>query len=597
MSLRCAALLLALPGMGAAQRVLLISLDGFGQQALVEEMPALKRVIERGVRLSMQTAFPSTTANSHVVLATGAWGDVNGIHANSHPVMPRREHTSFERGDGYRAKGLTAEPIWAAAARQGVRSVVVNAVPTFPFLPTNAPPGLPLAVVNYYQTKLVAPHRALSPADMLSIPCETWKESALPRKCFYWSEGDVAFHASLGASKASGYDHMDVSVEPGGPEVRAWLAPTEDAPPRGRALARHFSDGLAIGEPPDAVVYFRLFEASAGSFLLFRSAVRELAITDAALRSRILREAGGVFGNGHAEWNRARDSLTHRRALEVLELGMRQQSRVQQWLWREWKPGFLFGYFSAADEADHQWLAAPPLENTRQWVYAALDAALEPLIATLEPTDHIVFVSDHGMGVTEKLVRVAPVLERAGLMARTPGRELDTERSKMSLLYNCAVVNTRDWKGGIVPLGERDTVIATAARLLRELKDPETGLAVMAQVLTSEKDKAKFGFGGHAGADFCFDPAPGYYVENSFAAPVVEKLAVPRGNHGGSPLRRDMRSTFIAAGPRIAKGRPWPEMRAIDVAPLIARLLGISPPLDSRGSNAALPLPSPLQSQ
>jgi predicted AlkP superfamily phosphohydrolase/phosphomutase len=150
----------------AAQRVLLISLDGFGHQRLNDDatrgMTALRSVLARGIARPMQPAFPSTTANGHIALATGTWGDGNGKHANSHPIAPRAEHSSFERADGFRAEGLTAEPLWVAAARQGVKSAAVNFVPTYPFLPSIVSATLPLTVINHYQTRRLAPNRLLA---------------------------------------------------------------------------------------------------------------------------------------------------------------------------------------------------------------------------------------------------------------------------------------------------------------------------------------------------------------------------------------------------------------------------------------------------
>jgi hypothetical protein len=44
-----------------------------------------------------------------------------------------------------------------------------------------------------------------------------------------------------------------------------------------------------------------------------------------------------------------------------------------------------------------------------------------------------------------------------------------------------------------------------------------------------------------------------------------------------------MQGILIAAGPRLQAGGAWPRQRAIDVAPLVSDLLGISPPRDARG--------------
>jgi hypothetical protein len=55
-------------------------------------------------------------------------------------------------------------------------------------------------------------------------------------------------------------------------------------------------------------------------------------------------------------------------------------------------------------------------------------------------------------------------------------------------------------------------------------------------------------------------------------------------------LREDTRSIFIGAGPRLKIADHAPHLRAIDIAPLAADLLGIAPPAQSKGR-------SPLQSQ
>ncbi|MEP7366174.1 MAG: alkaline phosphatase family protein, partial [Acidobacteriota bacterium] len=578
-------------------RALVISLDGLGYQALMQDaatrdMPALRALMDRGTVLPMQPAFPSTTANSHVALATGAWGDVNGIHANLHAVLPRKDHTSFERSSGFRADGLTAEPVWVTAARQGLRTAAVNFVPTYPFLPTNAPPGVPLTVINNYQTRKIMGNRLLTQKDVQAKPCGE------PRRCFSWREEGVTFQVSAGASKRGVYDHIDITEGSGGKRVRAWAAALEDAPPTNRALARHFSEGLLFEAPVPAVVYFRLFEIApdGSAFTLLRTAAQELGVFDAqpeALRRRILAEAGGVIDNGTALGS-PMDDVSLRRTLELDELVIRQQGRLQEWLWRNGKYSLQAGYFSYPDHTEHAWLGLsegnPRIAFARRWMYTALDQALKPIIEGVSTDDSIVFVSDHGMGAVQKHIRFYLPLERAGLVARTNDGQLDTQRSKMSGLYNCLLVNTRDWKDGIVPIGERDSLLRIAQRVLADLLDPETRRPVIQAFYSTPEQKAALGFGGEAGADLCLDPAPGYYLNFSFNGPLIETLKQPTGQHGGYPLRDDMRSVFIGAGPRMRIAGGAGQLRAIDVATLVTDLLGIEKPAQSTGR-------SPLQSQ
>src|SRR5690606_7220891 len=65
-------------------------------------------------------AFPSVTAPGHASIWTGAYGNVNGVAANSQPILPRPEHTLLELESGYSSQTLRAEPIWLAARSEGV---------------------------------------------------------------------------------------------------------------------------------------------------------------------------------------------------------------------------------------------------------------------------------------------------------------------------------------------------------------------------------------------------------------------------------------------------------------------------------------------
>ncbi len=60
-------------------------------------------------------------------------------------------------------------------------------------------------------------------------------------------------------------------------------------------------------------------------------------------------------------------------------------------------------------------------------------------------------------------------------------------------------------------------------------------------------------------------------------AAAVAKADFPRGAHGYDPAERDMHGIFVAAGPSFKKGITTPPLDNVDVYPLLARLIGISP--------------------
>ena len=63
---------------------------------------------------------------------------------------------------------------------------------------------------------------------------------------------------------------------------------------------------------------------------------------------------------------------------------------------------------------------------------------------------------------------------------------------------------------------------------------------------------------------------------------------LPTGSHGWTPDTPEMHGIFLALGPGFPAGRVLPPVRAVDVDPLLARLLGLRPAPDLDGSPVAL---------
>ena len=553
--------------------------------------------------------MPSTTANTHAALWTGAWGDVNGITSNDMPLPPRGERLASARVSGYRSEGLRAEPLWVATARQGVRTVTQQATQVYPVRDqvTGGALAVPPTLLHGYQAPVIAPARWLRRKDLTSVPCTDADARAVA--CMTWTAGNVSFRAALSSGVAAG-TFLRVRVDGTTDSVDVPLAATEHEPPRHRELARHFSDGLLVDRPGVAPVmaYFRLFEASPDgrSLVLFQSVLQEMVLYTGHEASRadaiaFLRQAGGFIGNGDDEpWEvegvsgvslyKGGEGTRERRYLETLELGIRQTIRHAQHLWRTYPPRLMLAYVSMPDEMDHAWLGHARqdarYEPLRRWGYQLVDRAVETYLGFASPNDHVVFVSDHGMTPVTREVRMNMALRAAGLVAVDARGQLDAARSKVLYGRNCLLVHTTDWKGGIVPVSERDAVLAQAATAVQGIRDPADGQAVITAVLSSPADRERFGFGGPNGFDACLDARPGYMMSAWMdSGPIVRRRARPTGEHGYLPTRPDMQGILIAAGPRVAVGGRWPVRKAIDVAPLVSDMLGVDPPRDARGQS------------
>ncbi len=103
----------------AEPTVVLLSFDGVRHDALEDEsLDAFSRLAREGARAdSLTPVFPSSTFANHVALATGAPADIHGIVGNQFRDAEKGE---FDYDND--ASFIEAEPLWAAAERQGVRA-------------------------------------------------------------------------------------------------------------------------------------------------------------------------------------------------------------------------------------------------------------------------------------------------------------------------------------------------------------------------------------------------------------------------------------------------------------------------------------------
>lgn len=595
-------------------RVILLSLDAMGWQALKEDpatkpLTALRELMKKGAHAAGVTPhFPSTTGNSHAALWNGAWGDVSGITGNNTPMFPRSEHTFSERISGFDSTELRSEPLWLAAARQGVRTVTIHASQSFPFTPqaTGGDPSLPLTMLTGYQTHQVSPQLYLHRKDVKDEACPASAPKSRRKPiCVTWKAGPLEMHAVLYARSAV-YDTAAISAD--GHTVEARYAPTETAPPLHRALGRLMSAGLYLPhatEASPAVVYFRLFEMApdASDFFLYETPIRDLAIYRNGKNSRetveqLMQEEGGFVALSQnnpltdppLEWGtpvwKGGDGTAERRYLEAAELNARQELRYAVWLWKHEQPRLMMGYFPFPDEFEHSMKGVgkdPRYVELRAWGYVMVNRAVETLARLRGPNDHVVFVSDHGITAIDHYVRINYTLQQAGLQTVDDQGKIDVAHTQAMHNTNCVMINTTDWKGGIVPPAEKAAVIAKAEAALRAVTDEENGLHPITRFFDTPEDMAKYGYGGPNGNDFCFDYAPGYSSYDTKAATTVFRPVPPRGIHGLAPDRADMQAIVVGYGPRFRAGTEWKGLHSIDVAPLVAQLLGIRPPKNAAG--------------
>jgi hypothetical protein len=189
------------------------------------------------------------------------------------------------------------------------------------------------------------------------------------------------------------------------------------------------------------------------------------------------------------------------------------------------------------------------------------------------------------MSPVKKEVSVNIALRDAGLLVTNADNLIDTRQTRAVLLKSCILVNTTDWKGGLVPLDERKEVVDRAEQALRNVRDPQTNQPVFTAFFRPEDYQDKLGIGGPAGGDLYFELAPGYAASDRTTGEIITTLKVPDATHGFLSTRPEMLASFIARGPRLPRGARIATIRSIDIAPVVADLLGISPPAQARGKS------------
>lgn len=608
-----------IPYVRKASRAVLISLDG-SPSPLIDDavsrgiMPHLARLRARGaVARGSLTSLPSKTASGHAALFTGAWSDANGITGNDVPVAGA---SILEANNGYSSTPLRAEPIWVAAARQGLRVTVVSAPQVYPFGPYlqerrfGGDYGRSLTLFDGYQNA-DAEDRVYTARDLPLRDVGIWL-APLPAH-----DGDVReIEIELGGTRIDGLVYGDPSDPAKGFDT-LYLGLDRDPgsgitlkplPANGEDPAAFAALPLAMGGG-EAALYFRLFSLAAdgSQLLLYRTAPQIIRSSRPRLERPAYEAARGFVGNGAGRayergelgaplWEGG-DGTAERRYLETVALVTRQLTRLTDFALEGTAWDLLLTYLPYPDEALHVWFGY--LDPALPGHDAALASRLRPhmdrvLSVVDEYVGHIsqraaentivAVGADHGMFGATRVVKPNLALAAAGILALDSKGRVDLARS--TAVYfpgnsGYVLINRVGREGGIVKPEEEEAIRRRVVATLKAIRDPWTGKPIVLDVLDG-RGKREPAIGGPTGGDLYLSLAPGYDLSAQGGSEVVEKKR-PRGVHSVNPERPDMHAAFALAGPGVAAGADLGVIRQIDIAPTLCALLGIGPPLHATG--------------
>jgi predicted AlkP superfamily phosphohydrolase/phosphomutase len=602
------------PYVRGASRLVLLSLDGAAARfvdAAVRRgaMPNLQRLQARGAAArGAISARPVKTPAGHAAVYTGAWADRNGIAGIEMPVPGRSVLTARS---GYTSEMLRAEPIWVAAARQGLHASTLNTTQTVPFAPFlqerrfGGDYGARLSMIDGYQSRRAA--AATHTAGSVALrPAAGWG-GAFPHR------NGLEFDLSVAGARVeallfddpedpvAGFDTLNLAPQKGD-GVR--LKP--DPPGANTDAFRH----LVLRTPEGAIgLHFRLFSLrpDGSDFLLFVSETAVIRSNRPLLEAAALEASGGFVGNGAGRlyedgafgptlWQGG-TGLAEARYLETARLAERQFRRLLAFGIERTRWDLLLAYLPFPDEQLHLWLGH--VDASLPGHDAALAARLSPILdEALKLADShvgylmdavgndvvLALVSDHGMGPANRVVAWNVALRRAGLLSLTPTGEVDLARTRAIYFPGNSgyfLVNRVGRERGIVTAEQEGAVLEQLEAVVRGVLDPDTRKPV-ARALVRPRDGAEPGIGGPNGGDLYVDLAPGYYSSAAFLGDLVS-AQTPSGEHLSSPELPEMHASFVVAGPGVASGADLGLIRQIDIAPTLAALLGIGPPAHATG--------------
>lgn len=242
-------------------------------------------------------------------------------------------------------------------------------------------------------------------------------------------------------------------------------------------------------------------------------------------------------------------------------------SRVARHLLEKHRPNLLLVHFITPDGVEHAYGPHTPeaykavAESDRR-IKELWDALQQP---TFKDKATLLVVSDHGFAPYEKIVQPNVVLKKLGLV------ETD-ERGK--------VTRKRAWcvsQGGSAFIYLLDDVAKQRDRVKAALSKTEGVRSVLGPDaftklgLPHPDQNAEM-------AQLVLTTGPGYSFGDGVSGADVISAGGLKGTHGHLPRPAYMHATFVAAGAGIRPGAKLRIVESVDVAPTIARLLGLRLP-------------------
>ncbi len=236
----------------------------------------------------------------------------------------------------------------------------------------------------------------------------------------------------------------------------------------------------------------------------------------------------------------------------------RLRGEAALYIWRKFRPDLMLVHFVGYDQQAHRYgprsrEALAALELADQEIGRLGEAAEEGRVA-------VAVLSDHGFLPVEKEAAPLVILAEEGLF--------EVKGKKPPQLGRLGAVHAG---GSFAVFWLEEPSVAERRGLERALTKLKASGAV-GEVVGRSKLEA---LGSDPDAEWILDAAPGFYFTERFDGPFIHVKGKDRGTHGHLPRHTGMEAAFIVAGPEITPGKNLGRIKLTDLAPTLAKLLGV----------------------
>jgi len=624
--------------MKVKKRVFIVGIDAMSPKIVerfVKEgiLPNFAKLMKEGGFSKALSAIPAQTPENWTTIATGAWPGTHGIavwgrHDYGRPVTEKRGHEAMS------SNLCKAEYLWEAAARQGLKSVVLYFVGYPPttdkaiYVDWFMAPGRfyfeicsAACYLNYIPEEIkgiLGPRRRLRRRFRRRIFLVEFKRaegwSNLPESKAPPLEGEIHVKPNVGGrgvtyyvllldSKGEGYDSCLIAKEKDASKALCVLKPGE--------WSEWFKEEFEIGgEKKVGTVRFKLIELSRDGkrFKLYRSQVYPISgFTHPPEVGEELVEKIGPYINEGINPLFFSGLVDEQTFIEEHRYRIKWVSRTAKYLMDKYDASIFITHWHLIDSAQHHTLGQVDPEGGKydptkreeelhklKIAYQLADEFVGEFLKFVDDRTYLIVVSDHGNAPNKKVYSIVKALAERGLVCIEKdklGRErVNWAKSKVFIDLTNVYVNLKSrYIGGIVDDSEYEKIRDEVIDVLRSCKDDEGNYVVLFALKREDAPLVNL-WGPHVG-DVVFVYSQGFVWGTE---PLEPRCQVRGGaNHGCQPPTAETEfssnyAAFFIIGPGIKKGYRRPidflgPVQLVDIAPTVSYLLGILPPRHSQG--------------